>query len=205
LRNPATFKINPFLIRYLAAAYKGNNDYQALAEALILPRWLGTSINTSFGSKLQSFVTSAVRSVKGSLVAGMDIEFTDHLDGNYKYCQLKSGPQTINRGDVAPLKNKFRGAINLARTNNQSIGPSSFGVGVLYGRPEDLTPFYLEIAEDYNVWVGEDFWHRLTGRGDAYEKLVFALEREATSFNASSEYEGAVKDLARRLEETGIW
>ena len=33
----------------------------------------------------------------------MDIEFEDALDGSHKYCQLKAGPNTINKDDVEKL------------------------------------------------------------------------------------------------------
>ena len=41
------FKINPFLVNYLAAFLCGDNEPLSLAKALVYPRILGTSINTS--------------------------------------------------------------------------------------------------------------------------------------------------------------
>ena len=51
------FNVNPFLINYLAAFLCGNTEPQSLAKALVYPRVLGTSINTTFGTSLQSFIT----------------------------------------------------------------------------------------------------------------------------------------------------
>ena len=65
----------------------------------------------------------------------MDIEFIDKVDGRKKWCQLKSGPNTINSEDVKPLIKKFSNTIQLARTNKalKNINNTDFIVGVLYG------------------------------------------------------------------------
>ena len=51
------FNINPFLINYTAALLCGNNEPESLAKALIYPRIIGTSLNTSFGQQLQIFIS----------------------------------------------------------------------------------------------------------------------------------------------------
>lgn len=50
-----SFNINPFIINYLAAFLCGNTKPESLAKALVYPRVLGTSINTSFGQNIQKF------------------------------------------------------------------------------------------------------------------------------------------------------
>ena len=52
-----SFKINPFTINYLAAFLCGNTNPISLAKALVYPRVLGTSINTSFGQNIQKFIS----------------------------------------------------------------------------------------------------------------------------------------------------
>lgn len=47
----SSFDINPFLINYLAAFLCGNTQPTSLAKALVYPRILGTSLNTSFRTK----------------------------------------------------------------------------------------------------------------------------------------------------------
>lgn len=85
------FSINPFLINYLAAFLCGNTEPESLAKALIYPRILGTSINTSFGQNIQIFI-SGLAEVAGNAsgIDGIDIEFIDALDGRRKYCQCKA-------------------------------------------------------------------------------------------------------------------
>src|SRR5699024_1073932 len=85
------FNVNPFLNKYLANFLTGNDDSRSVAKALVYPRVLGTSINTTFGNQMQSFI-SDVLGGQGSLSPGIDIEFIDKIDGHKKYCQIKAGP-----------------------------------------------------------------------------------------------------------------
>lgn len=106
--------------KYLAQFAFGNSDPESLAKVLIYPRVLGTSITTTFRNQMQVYCGS-VLSGHGSLVNGMDIEFIDCLDGKKKFCQVKAGPQTITKDDVATMVGHFQAAIRLSRTNNQII------------------------------------------------------------------------------------
>ena len=103
------FDVNPFLINYLAAFLCGDTTPYSLAKALVYPRILGTSVNTSFGQNVQIFI-SQLAEVAGcaSGIDGIDIEFIDALDGRKKYCQCKAGPQTINKDDVATILGHFK-------------------------------------------------------------------------------------------------
>ena len=76
------FNVNPFTINYLAAFLCGNTNPESLAKALVYPRILGTSINTSFGQNIQIFITRlAELTGSASGIDGIDIEFVDALDG----------------------------------------------------------------------------------------------------------------------------
>ena len=70
------FNINPFRVNYLAAFLCGNTDSDSLAKAIVYPRILGTSINTSFGQNVQVFI-SGLAQVTGNAsgIDGIDIEF----------------------------------------------------------------------------------------------------------------------------------
>ncbi len=52
------YNINPFHFKYLANFLTGNDDPESIARALVLPRILGSSINTSFGMKIQSLIST---------------------------------------------------------------------------------------------------------------------------------------------------
>ncbi|OLA93163.1 MAG: hypothetical protein BHW63_02560, partial [Mycoplasma sp. CAG:611_25_7] len=155
LNNINKFNINPFIHRYLAQFAFGNSDPKSLAKVLIYPRVLGTSINTTFGNKMQAYC-GKVLSGNGSLVDGMDIEFIDCIDGKKKYCQIKAGPQTINKDDVTTIINHFSSAIRLSRTNNLNISSENCMVGVIYGEQKDLSNNYKKIDYYYPVYIGKE-------------------------------------------------
>lgn len=195
LTDPKEFNINPFLIVYLANFLTGDSSPESIAKALLFPRVLGTSINTSFGHNMQGFI-SAIQNAVGSTASGMDIEFTDQTDGRKKYCQLKAGPNTINADDVETITGHFKAVRNLSRTNNLKIPNDDMIVGVLYGEPEDLSGHYHRITEEYDVVVGRDLWHRLTGDEGFYQELINAIGSVAVEADFSKDLERIVKTLA---------
>lgn len=76
-----SFNINPFLINYLAAFLCGNTEPESIAKALVYPRVLGTSLNTSFGQQVQIFISQLQQIVgNASGIDGIDIEFVDAPD-----------------------------------------------------------------------------------------------------------------------------
>ncbi len=197
LSNIKEFNINPFLITYLSNFLEGNSDPKSIAKALIYPKVLGTSINTSFGTQIQKFTTSVLSSF-ASTTSGIDIEFEDQLDGEWKYCQLKSGPNTINKDDVETIAGHFTSVIKLARTNGQKLGFSNLIVGIIYGENEELSSHYKRITSDYHydIFIGDDFWHRLTGDQDFYTDLINAIGEVAIEANFKDELNSIIEDLS---------
>lgn len=191
------FNVNPFLLTYLSNFLEGNHDPKSIAKALIYPRVLGTSINTSFGTNIQKF-TSSVLSSYGSTTAGIDIEFIDALDGEKKYCQLKSGPDTINKDDVETIAGHFTDVINLSRTNGEKIGFHNLIVGVIYGEEKDLNAHYKRISKQYyyDVIVGNDFWYRLTGDKEFYTDLIKAVGEVAIQADFQKDLDSVIDKLA---------
>ncbi len=170
------FNINPFLINYLAAFLCGNTESESLAKALVYPRVLGTSINTSFGSNIQFFITGLKEiTSSGSAVPGIDIEFRDAIDGRRKYCQCKAGPQTINRDDIDTILGHFRTFKGIARQNRLRVADDDLIVGVLYGEPRNLSANYKTINTTYPVYCGAEFWEHLTGDRLFYHRLTKAF------------------------------
>lgn len=194
------YNINPFLFKYLANFLTGNDDSESIAKALVLPRILGSSINTSFGMKIQSLISSLFKGL-GSTTQGIDIEFIDSIDGCKKYCQLKAGPNTINHDDVTTIINHFNGVRTLARTNNLNVGINDMIVGVVYGEAAELSSHYKRIGNTYAVIIGKDFWHRLTGKEDFYFELIDAIGEVALEVDASKVVEQTIKALAKEIEK----
>ena len=201
----SAYNVNPFLVNYLAQFAFGDTTPESLAKTLIYPRILGTSINTTFGNAMQKYCMK-VLSGNGSTTPGMDIEFIDCVDGMKKYCQIKAGPQTINKDDVDTIKSHFRALIRQARTNNMRVANSDCVVGVLYGDARNVSNFYKTIDEDYVVYVGKDFWYHLTGDAKFYEKLIktFAdiVKQRVTSSSALS---SAVTTLADEIKNNSLF
>ena len=203
--NLGSFRVNPFLINYLAAFLCGDTTPTSLAKALVYPRVLGTSINTSFGSSVQTWISQIEQIVgQGSAIPGIDIEFIDELDGRRKYCQIKAGPQTINKDDVDTILTHFTGLRNIARQNHLEVGFEDAIVGVLYGEG-DLTPFYKTINTTYPVYQGAEFWERLTGDKNFYNSLAKAFGQvvEEDGINGSELIRDAVARIADEIEEKG--
>lgn len=200
LVDSAEFNINPFLAPYIAGYLTGELTPASVAQALLLPRVLGTSITTSFGQNIQTFISDVLKDSFGSMVAGIDLEFIDGIDGRRKYCQAKLGPNTINKDDVETIHNHFRTARNLGRTNNVQVIHSDLVVGILYGESGDESSHYKKLRDthDYPVYIGKDFWHHLTGDANFYQELKVAIAEVAVEARGSE----IVKDVAKALAET---
>ena len=198
------FDINPFLINYLAAFLCGNTDPRSMAKALIYPRILGTSVNTSFGQNIQIFI-SQLAEVAGcaSGIDGIDIEFIDAIDGRKKYCQCKAGPQTINKDDVDTILGHFKRLIGKARLDRISLQLDDMIVGVLYG--ERISANYKTIATTYPVYCGTEFWEHLTGDPNFYYQLAKAFGKvvEEDGIDGSSLILQKVEELAEEIKEKG--
>lgn len=194
------YNINPFLFKYLANFLTGNDNPESIAKALVLPRTLGASINTSFGMKIQTLISTLFEGL-GSTTQGIDIEFIDAIDNRKKYCQLKAGPNTINKDDVTTIINHFNGVRNLARVNNLNVGINDMIVGIVYGETSDISSHYRKIEESFPVIIGKDFWHRLTGQEDFYFQLIDAIGEVALEVDASNVVQETINKLALEINE----
>ena len=200
------FNINPFLINYVAAFLCGDTSPKSLAKALIYPRILGTSLNTTFGMSIQIFISSLKEIVgNASGINGIDIEFVDAIDGRRKYCQCKAGPNTINQPDVATILGHFKGLMNKSRLDRMGLQFEDLIVGVLYGEKSELSNNYKSIDAHYPVLCGKDFWEHLTGDKDFYNKLskAFGEVVEEENINGSQLILEQVDKLAQEIIDKG--
>lgn len=198
------FDINPFLINYLAAFLCGNTEPESLAKALVYPRILGSSLNTSFGMSIQIFISQLQEIVGGaSGIDGIDIEFVDAIDGRRKYCQCKAGPKTINRDDVTTILGHFKKLIGKARLDRIPLQMDDMIVGVLYG--ENLSANYKTISASYPVYAGAEFWEHLTGDGQFYNRLAKAFGEvvEEDSIDGSKLILDKVAGIAEEIRQKG--
>lgn len=198
------FDINPFLINYLAAFLCGNTEPESLAKALVYPRILGSSLNTSFGMSIQIFI-SQIQEIVGSAsgIEGIDIEFIDAIDGRRKYCQCKAGPKTINRDDVETILGHFKKLIGKARLDRIPLQMDDMIVGVLYG--ENISANYKTINASYPVYAGAEFWEHLTGDRLFYNRMAKAFGEvvEEDGIDGSKLILEKVDDIAEKIRQRG--
>ncbi len=195
------FQINPFLLYYLSNYLEGNSNPQSLAKVLVYPRVLGTSINTSFGTLMQGQFITKVLGAYASNTAGLDIEFIDQIDGRKKYCQLKSGPNALNRDDVSTINNHFRDIKNRARTNQGDVRLSDLVFCLIYGEENEKNSFIRELESDYNVYIGKSFWHRFTGDEDFYKELIISAGEVAKDVDMKDVVNKVILKLSNSIEE----
>jgi hypothetical protein len=200
LVDPEEFQINPFLLYYLANYLEGNSDPKTLAKVLVYPRVLGTSITTTFGTGLQSFISNVFEAF-GSTTPGIDIEFVDQIDHRKKYCQLKSGPNALNKDSVLTVVNHFKKAKNLARTNNVRLEYGDFVFALTYGERDELNAFVKDLEKhDVKILVGKEFWHAVTGDVNFYKSLIAAAGDVAQEFDMKSVVDTVIDKLSKRIE-----
>jgi hypothetical protein len=199
LKDINEFNINPFLLYYLANYLEGNSNPKSLAKALVYPRALGTSITTSFGTQMQTFITK-VLGAYGSTTTGIDIEFIDQIDKRKKYCQLKSGPNAINKDDIKTIIDHFQAVKNLARTNNLKINLSDLVFCLTYGEESEKNSFVRALEKEYIVYMGKDFWHRFTGDQNFYRDLIQSAGEIAKEINMKDIVDNVIKDLSKDIE-----
>ena len=198
LANADEFDINPFLTPYLAAFLTGELTNESVAKALLYPRVLGTSITTSFGQNMRQFISAVLKDSYGSLVPGIDLEFIDAVDGRKKYCQAKLGPNTINKDDVETIHHHFRSAKNLGRTNKVEVQQGDLVVGILYGELGQESNHYKKLRDQYDhpLYIGQEFWLRLTGEADFYRKLQNAIAEVAVEARGAEMLDRVTKTLS---------
>lgn len=202
----SSFNFNPFLINYLAAFLCGNTEPESLARALVYPRILGTSLNTSFGQNIQVFISQLQEVVGGaSGIDGIDIEFVDALDGRRKYCQCKAGPQTINKDDIATILGHFKYLMNKSRLDRMGLQFNDLVVGVLYGERVNLSANYKAIDAHYPVLCGTEFWERLTADKNFYYQLAKAFGEvvEEDGIDGSALILAKVNEIAQEIRGKG--
>lgn len=199
LKNANEFNLNPLLNPYLSAFLTGEVTPEGIAKALVYGRVLVTSITTSFGSNIQSFISNVLVDAYGSLAQGVDIVFIDKVDGGQKYAQLKLGPNTINKDDVKSIHDHFNSVRNLARTNNVRLNSDSLIMGIMYGEESQLSAHYKKLRDEhhYPTFVGKDFWVRLTGDPLFFEKLIQTISDTLSQVNSQQLIDDTISKLAK--------
>lgn len=106
------------------------------------------------------------------------------------------------KDDVETIYRHFTAVKNLARTNHLKLEYSDLIVGVLYGEKEQLSTHYKNIEKNHHipVYVGQEFWKRITGSDYFYAELSSAIGDVALNCNGTKLLEETILTLAKSPE-----
>jgi hypothetical protein len=95
----------------------------------------------------------------------------------------------------------------LSRTNKalNGISNNDFIVGVLYGEVDELSMHYKEIDKTHPVFVGREFWHRITGYSNFYNGLVKALHLLINNLDTKDLINKGCEDLAVEIRNSNLF
>ena len=192
------YKINEFTLIFQTLALRNKLDVNSIAETLVTIGWAGQSLSTSFGDQLQKKFMIKIPGVNASVVKGIDIEYIDFFDKKRKYVQLKTGPLTINAGDVKPILDEFTSAKRLARQNGLIVPDTDFIMGVIYGKRKQINAHYLKIEQaGYDVMVGNDLFEHITGIPGLADKIMRIAKKLMRSKKPYPHLQKAKRELAK--------
>lgn len=62
-----------------------------------------------------------------------------------------------------------------------------------------MNSFILELSRDYTVYMGKDFWHRLTGEEDFYNRLINAISEVVNEVDMPAVVEEVIEALSQEI------
>lgn len=162
---------NPYLFKA-----KNINKASEFVET-ILEAFLSSQEEGIFGGFLEElaiFISSRVYGGQKSSAEGIDLEF-ERDDIRY-IVSIKSGPNWGNSSQIAKLRDNFRKAKRILRTNTSSANVVAVN-GCCYGR--DRRPD----KGDYLKLCGQKFWEFISGDNNLYTEIIEPLGHQAKEKN----------------------
>jgi hypothetical protein len=156
---------NPYLFRAKNLA-TAQEVVQAVVDAFLSSQEEGL-----FGGFLEGLAIAACAHVFNgvkSTAAGVDLDFT--RDGVRYLVAIKSGPNWGNSQQVARLRDNFRTARRILRTNARRAAVECVN-GCCYGNER-------RDADDYMKICGAEFWELVTGEPEFYVDIIQPLGRQ---------------------------
>lgn len=165
---------NPYLFKA-----KGVGTAQDLVK-IILDAYLSSQEETIFGEFLEGLAIYICEQVYGgrkSFVEGIDLEFERD---DILYCvAIKSGPNWGNSSQIMRMRQSFRQAQRIYRTNNTRQQQVLMINGCCYGRTTQPD------KGDYLKLCGRQFWELISGNPDLYIDIIEPLGYRAKERNES--------------------
>ena len=184
---------NPYLFKVKNIATAG--DF----IKTILEAYLSSQEESLFGSFLEGLAVYICNYVYGgnkSSAEGIDLEFEKN---NVKYIvSVKSGPNWGNSGQINRMKDNFRKAKRILRTNISSSKNVMAVNGCCYGK--DNSPD----KEEYQKLCGQRFWEFISGNDNLYIDIIEPLGHKAKEKNEQfyEEYVKVVNKFSLEFIET---
>ena len=162
---------NPYLFKA-----KDINTAQDFVKT-ILDAHLSSQEEGIFGGFLEElaiFISAQVYGGQKSSAEGIDLEF--EKDGIRYIVSIKSGPNWGNSSQVAKLRDNFRKAKRILRTNTSLANVVAVN-GCCYGK--DRNPD----KGDYLKLCGQKFWEFISGNNNLYTDIIEPLGHQAKEKN----------------------
>jgi hypothetical protein len=185
-RNISTFHSKRLQNLKLSTILKRKNPYLFKAKNILtaqdlvktlLDAHLSSQEETIFGEFLEGlaiFICGKVYNGQKSSAEGIDLEFKKNPQTYI--VSIKSGPNWGNSRQVAKLKEDFKKAKRILRTNNPNHNIIAVN-GCCYGK--DNNPD----KGDYFKYCGQHFWEFISGNEDLYTEIIEPLGHKAKERN----------------------
>lgn len=162
---------NPYLFKA-----KNINTAQDFVKT-ILEAHLSSQEETTFGGFLEGlaiFICAQVYGGQKSSAEGVDLEFEKD---NIRYIvSIKSGPNWGNSNQVKKMRDNFRKAKRILRTNTSLVNVMAVN-GCCYGKNRSPD------KGDYLKLCGQKFWEFISGDDNLYTDIVEPLGHQAKERN----------------------
>lgn len=173
-----TLRLDKILQRKNPYLYRAKNiiDPHDLVK-ILLDAHLSSQEESIFGEfleKLAIFICGKVFGGDKSKAEGIDLEF--ERDGKQYIVAIKSGPNWGNSSQIKRMRDNFKQAARIFRTNNRAANLVAVN-GCCYGR--DAKPD----KGDYFKYCGQIFWEFVSGDADLYTQIVEPLGHQARERN----------------------
>jgi hypothetical protein len=178
LQNLKELKLATILKRKNPYLFKAKNIHTAqdLVKPL-LDAHLSSQEETIFGEFLEGlaiFICEKVHDGKKSSAEGIDLEFAE--DNKTYIVSIKSGPNWGNSRQIMKLREDFKKAKRILRTNNPNFHVVAVN-GCCYGK--DNNPD----KGDYFKLCGQRFWEFISGNENLYTEIIEPLGHKAKARN----------------------
>ncbi|MCE2403043.1 cytosolic protein [Candidatus Poribacteria bacterium] len=162
---------NPYLFKA-----KNINTASEFVKTILEAR-LSSQEETIFGGFLEGlaiFICAKVYGGQKSSAEGIDLEF--EKDSIRYIVSIKSGPNWGNSSQVSKLKDNFRKAKRILRTNTLSANVVAIN-GCCYGKNQKPD------KGDYLKLCGQKFWEFISGDTNLYTDIIEPLGHQAKEKN----------------------